>query len=304
MTFSRVRPRLVLALVALVATGLLVAKLVSSGSGPGAARASTVDAHAIPHYQSGQLRRLLAATEAASTASSKAELVSQGRALFNDNAVAKTGQACVTCHTIGTTNADVGTILHVNENGHTFGRDPISLIGVGKTAPYRWIGDVPTLQQQVINTIRTFFKDGATQSDATTTQQAAALVAYLGQLRPPTTSFDQGTMSPAALRGEVLFQGKGACIACHGGPLFTDNALHATLVPNRPGWDDPGAPAPPGAFNTPTLRDIRNSAPYMHNGVFKTLKEVVHFYNTTSSIAPLGLTPQEEDDLVAYMEAL
>jgi cytochrome c peroxidase len=303
MTLARLRPRLVLAVVALVATGLLVAKLVSSGS-TGPARASTADPHAIPHYQAGQLRHLLAATEAASTASSKAELVSQGRALFNDNAVAKTGQACVSCHTIGTTNGDVGTILHVNENGHTFGRDPISLVGVGNTPPYRWIGDVPTLSQQVVNTVKTFFVNGATQSDATTAQQAAALVAYLKRIKPPTTSFDQGTMSPAALRGEVLFQGKGACIACHGGPLFTDNQEHNTLVPNAPGWDDPGAALPPGAFNTPTLRDIRNSAPYMHNGVFKTLRDVIDFYNTRSSIAPLGLTSSEEDDLVAYMEAL
>ena len=106
------------------------------------------------------------------------------------------------------------------------------------------------------------------------------------------------------MRGEVLFQGKGACIACHGGPLFTDDKMHNTHVPNVPGWDDPGAANPPGAFNTPTLRDIRNSAPYMHNGVFNTLREVVDFYNSRSSIAPLHLTPDEIDDLVAYMEAL
>ena len=59
MTLARLRPRLVLAVVALVATGLLVAKLVSSGS-TGPARASTADPHAIPHYQAGQLRHLLA----------------------------------------------------------------------------------------------------------------------------------------------------------------------------------------------------------------------------------------------------
>jgi cytochrome c peroxidase len=111
-------------------------------------------------------------------------------------------------------------------------------------------------------------------------------------------------MSAAAIRGEILFQGKGACAGCHRGPLFTDNGIHNTLVPQRNGWNDPGAPAPPGGFNTPTLRDIRNTAPYMHNGVFNTLREVVEFYNARSSIAPLNLTPQEMDDLVAYMNAL
>ena len=301
MTLVRSRPRLLLALVAIVAAGLLVARLLSGGHDT-TVRAS-VDPHAIPHYSPGELHRLLAATDAASTATSQAALVSRGRALFNDPSVARTGEACGSCHTIGTTNPNVGTILH-NENGRVFGRDPISLIGVSRTPPYLWTGAVPTLQQQIINTIKTFFVNGPTQSDATTAAQAAALIAYLDQLRPPTTSFDQGTMSAAALRGEVLFQGKGGCIACHGGPLFTDNKLHDTLVPNRPGWDDPGATVPPGAFNTPTLRDVRNSAPYMHNGVFKTLRDVIDFYNTRSSIAPLGLTPQEEDDLVAYMEAL
>src|SRR3954447_16585566 len=304
MTVGRSRPRLALALVGLVAAALLAARLIAGGGDAAPAHASTADPHAIPHYAPGELHRLLAATESASTSSSQAELVSQGRALFRDTSVARSGESCESCHTNGTANPSVGTILHVNENGHTFGRDPISLVGVGNTPPYRWIGDVPTLSQQVVNTIKTFFANGATQSDATTAQQAAALVAYLKRIKPPTTSFDQGTMSPAALRGEVLFQGKGACIACHGGPLFTDNALHATLVPTRPGWDDPGAPAPPGAFNTPTLRHIRNSAPYMHNGVFKDLREVVEFYNARSSIAPLNLTPQEIDDLVAYMEAL
>jgi cytochrome c peroxidase len=301
MTIARLHPRLVLLAIAAVATALLIARLVSSGDETAAAQ---VDPHAKPSLSAGEVRHLLAATESATTSSSKAELVSQGRALFNDGTLGRTGESCVSCHTIGTTNANVGTILHTEVPGKTFGRDPISLIGVGRTAPYRWIGDVPTLQQQVINTVKSFFKDGATQSDAKTADQAAALVAYLSSLRQPTTSFDQGTMSPAAQRGEVLFQGKGACIACHGGPLFTDNALHNTLVPNRPGWDDPGATVPPGAFNTPTLRDIRNSAPYMHNGVFKTLKDVVDFYNTRSSIAPLALTPQEIDDLVAYMDAL
>ena len=71
------------------------------------------------------------------------------------------------------------------------------------------------------------------------------------------------------------------------------------------------APDFDGFMQVATARDVglRPASPnfvkaYMHNGYLKSLKEVVHFYNTTSSIAPLGLTPQEEDDLVAYMEAL
>src|SRR3954451_2039389 len=166
---------------------------------------------------------------------------------------------------------------------------------------------------------------------------AAALIAYIKTLKPPQSSFDDGTLSPAALRGEKIFQGKGGCIECHGGPDFTDNLVHNTGVPQvdfkspyRPGnplltSNDLGAPAPPpdpacaGAnavacdapppaghafINTPQMRDLKATAPYMHNGAFKTLKEVVDFYNTQSTLKPLNLTPAEVDDLVAYLESL
>jgi len=288
--------------VALAAVAAFVVVMLASS---GDKRAAQDDPHAIPNLSAAKIKGTLAATEAASTATSKAELVSQGRALFNDPAVAKNGETCGGCHTLGTSNESVGLITHTDAGGKVlFARDPPSLIGAGKTNPMRWTGDVPTLQQQVVNTIFNHFKDGLTQPAEKTAEQAAALEAYVSSIKAPTTSFDQGTMPAAAIRGELLFQGKGACIACHGGPLFTDNGLHNTLVPQRNNWNDAGAPTPPGAFNTPTLRDVRNSAPYMHNGVFKTLREVIEFYNARSSIAPLNLTPQEIDDLVAYMDAL
>jgi cytochrome c peroxidase len=303
MTLTHGRGRLLLALVALAAIAILVVTLATGGNDPAAAAGR--DPHAKAAVPAAQVKRVLAATEAASQASSKAELVSQGRALFENPSLAKRGETCGGCHTVGTANESLGLTPHAGADGKViFGRDPPSLIGAAKTAPYRWIGDVPTLRQMVVNTILNHFTDGAAQPAAKTAEQAAALEAYVASIKAPTTSFDQGTMSAAALRGETLFQGKGACAACHGGPLFTDNALHNTLVPQRNGWNDPGAPAPPGAFNTPTLRDVRNSAPYMHNGVFATLRDVVEFYNARSSIAPLNLTPQEIDDLVAYMDAL
>jgi len=304
MTVLRSRPRLVLLGVALAAVAALVVVMLASSDDKPAAQD---DPHAIPNLPAAKMKSVLAATEAASTATSKAELVSQGRALFNDPAVAKRGETCGGCHTLGTSNESVGLITHTDAGGKVlFARDPPSLVGAAKTAPMRWTGDVPTLQQQVVNTILNHFQNGATQPQSKTAEQAAALVAYISTIRPPTSSFDQGTMSPAAIRGETLFQGKGACIACHGGPLFTDNKMHNTLVPQRNGWNDPGATVAgfPGNFNTPQLRDVRNTAPYMHNGVFRNLRDVIDFYNARSSIAPLHLTPQEIDDLVAYLDAL
>jgi cytochrome c peroxidase len=306
MTLMHHRGRLALALVALAAIAVLVVKLAGGSSGDAAIATAATDPHAKANVPAAQLRRVLAATESASQSASQAELISQGRALFESSSLAKAGESCGGCHTLGTANISVGLTPHLAADGKTvlFGRDPPSLVGARRTAPYGWTAATPTLRQMVVNTILGHFKDGATQSADTTAQQAAALEAYVASIKPPTTSFDQGTMSAAAIRGEDLFQGKGACIACHGGPLFTDNGLHNTLVPQRDGWNDPGATTPPGAFNTPTLRDLRNTAPYMHNGVFATLKDVVEFYNARSSIAPLNLTPQEIDDLVAYLDSL
>jgi cytochrome c peroxidase len=81
--------------------------------------------------------------------------------------------------------------------------------------------------------------------------------------------------------------------------------LTDTFVPKRtPSDTDPGAKVAPGAFNTPQMRDLRNTAPYMHKSVFGTLREVVEFYDQRSSVAPLRLTQAEINDLVAFLEEL
>lgn len=63
-----------------------------------------------------------------------------------------------------------------------------------------------------------------------------------------------------------------------------------------------------GKFATPSLRDLRYTAPYMHNGVFSTLEEVVDFYDRGagpgSELKPLGLTTQEKKALLAFLDAL
>jgi cytochrome c peroxidase len=296
------RRRLLVAMAAIVLGGLLVA----SFAGPDGPRPQRDDPHGDPRLSAAAGRRLLNATAAASTGTPKAELAAEGRRLFRSSAVAKAGESCQSCHTDGTANAELGTTPHPQFAGDFKGlRDPPSLFGVDRTAPYFWIGNRRTLRETVIGTIVDHFVDGATQPAETTGRQAAALVAYLSTLRAPRTSFDAGTMPAAAQRGLRVFQTTGQCSACHGGPDFTDNRLHDTLVPQgRPGDDDRGAPSPAGAFNTPMLRDVRNSAPYMHNGVFGSLREVVEFYDERSSVAPLNLRPEEIDDLVAFLGEL
>ena len=265
-----------------------------------------IDPHAPVHFSKAKLHSLLAATESATKSTPNAELVAQGRALFFSNDVSRTGESCQSCHVGGGgADADIGTIAHPRPtpaNDFKGNRDPISLFAVADTAPYLWSGNVPTLNQQTINVVKTFFKDGATQPDSVTGSQAAAIVAYENTIQPPVSPFDLGTMSDAAKAGESVFNGKGHCNTCHTGVLFTDLQQHDTLVPKPNGETDPGHGG--NAFDTPQMRDVRNTAPYMHNGVEKTLEDVVDFYDTQSSIAPLHLNAQEKSDLVEFMKAL
>ncbi len=124
---------------------------------------------------------------------------------------------------------------------------------------------------------------------------------------------------------DATLRKKANCTACHAGANFTDEQFHNLGV----GWDakksdyaDLGrwtispigskADFEKGAFKTPTIRDIVNTGPYMHDGSEKTLEEVVDFYNKGGNpnpaldkdMKPLNLTDQEKADVVAFMKGL
>jgi cytochrome c peroxidase len=126
-------------------------------------------------------------------------------------------------------------------------------------------------------------------------------------------------MDEGAVRGMALFKGKARCILCHSGPNFTDNQFHNLGVPQvGPMKEDLGryavtrAEKDKGAFKTPTLRSIAETAPYMHDGAFKTLEEVIDFLdsggganpNLSPLMKPLNLTAEEKADLIAFLKAL
>lgn len=185
-----------------------------------------------------------------------------------------------------------------------------------------------------------------------------AIAAYEAseEVNPFSSKFDacqkgKYKMTDAEKRGLELFKDKGLCAECHimeddpraGRPLFTDHTYDNLGFPRNPENPHYRVPAkyfsmPPdsidrglgmivgkeeenGKFRVPTLRNIEKTAPYGHNGYFKTLEEVVHFYNTrlinTSYPAPeypatvnveelgdLKLTPQEEADIVTFLKTL
>lgn len=143
---------------------------------------------------------------------------------------------------------------------------------------------------------------------------------------------DAAAISAAAKRGRVLFFGKAGCASCHLGPNFTDEAFHDIGI----GQEDPqrrfypagvaGKPEFPelgrfnlthriedrGAFKTPTLRELASTGPYMHDGRFDTLEQVVEYYDRGGlqalgmdpRVHPLGLSPTDKTDLVAFLMAL
>jgi len=157
---------------------------------------------------------------------------------------------------------------------------------------------------------------------------------------------DARALSDEAKRGLALFQGRATCIQCHSGPLLSDESFHRLGVPKSPVFEeDPlrqitlryqhvsrGVPESlyrtadrdlglyyttkreedKEKFRTPSLRELKYTAPYMHNGVFLTLEEVIDFYDQGGGddpkksplLRPLRLSPAEKQDLLAFLLAL
>ena len=157
---------------------------------------------------------------------------------------------------------------------------------------------------------------------------------------------DQSALSPEAKHGLALFQGKAGCVQCHNGPLLSDESYHNLGVPRNPEFENNplrqitlryqhvtrGVPEKiyrsadrdlglyyitkqeidKGKFRTPSLRELKYTAPYMHNGILGTLEEVIDFYNRGGGddpnksplMKPLGLSDREKKELLAFLLSL
>ncbi|RYY15492.1 MAG: c-type cytochrome [Chitinophagaceae bacterium] len=158
---------------------------------------------------------------------------------------------------------------------------------------------------------------------------SAALAAFERTLETSESPFDEwkfsgdsNAISASVKRGFELFSTKGKCTQCHFGADFTANEFRNIGLFNGTDLNDSGRAVVTqladdiGRFKTPTLRNIALTAPYMHNGMFRTLDEVLDFYNDTKSIVPnglytdsvlsrpLGLTDAEKSDIKAFMLSL
>lgn len=127
-------------------------------------------------------------------------------------------------------------------------------------------------------------------------------------------------MSESAVRGMALFNDaqRANCVTCHAGFNFTDESYHNLGVGMDKPFSDTGRftvtkdEVDRGAFRTPTLRNITQTAPYMHDGSEATLQDVIALYdrggkpnpNLSKEIRPLHLSDQDKVDLLAFLEAL
>jgi cytochrome c peroxidase len=215
------------------------------------------------------------------------------------------GVACLDCHVNGHTNGaialDPGTrptlirsrvdtpSLRGNHNNLLFSsrRSIRSTNHFAEVEEY-FDGDI-ALQLQV----------GGRQLDRPSTNRMGDFNSIIGW--PPAPKLDRfgklilAKATAAELRGETLFHGKGKCAVCHPPPFYLDNQMHDLRVeefyPGRAqGW-----------IKTFSLRGIKDSPPYLHDGRLPTLEDTVEFFNL---LLQLRLSQQEKHDLVTFLQAL
>ena len=216
----------------------------------------------------------------------------------------------------------LGPPLSSAEMGHG-GRDWTNVAArIAESKPLALATNVPTALQTWINgrTYPELFQEAFGTAEVTPTRIALAIATHERTLFSDQTPLDKAVseiqpLSKQEEGGRTIFINL-QCNTCHDGALLSDQTFHNIGV--RPVSEDLGrggitlVPDDNGRFRTPNLRNVELHAPYMHNGRFATLEEVVEFYNRGGDhdapnidrglIRPLNLTAQQKADLVAFMK--
>jgi len=274
-----------------------------------------------------------------------------GELLFNDSILSRGNQvACASCHKPDHAFADV-TPVSVGVDGLKGTRNTPSAMNQSGRVFQFWDGRMETLEEQAAGPIENpvemdlplsaavdklnkheqykkfFIKIFGHQADKKSITDAIA--AYERTLETNNSAFDNymsgkdtSLFTASAKRGREIFNTKGKCFDCHFGPDFTTDLFRNIGLFNGKDLNDSGRyvvthdPKDIGRFKTPGLRNIAVTAPYMHNGMHKTLREVIDYYNEpdkfisnsvnrdTLLAKPLGLTEQEKKDLEAFLVSL
>jgi len=269
--------------------------------------------------------------------------VELGKALFFDPRLSGSDWiSCASCHNPAMGWSD-GLPTGVGEGMKRLGRATPTIVNIGFTTHLMWDGRQPNLEAQALGPIQAgeemnqdipglvkklsgikgylpMFDKAYPGEGISGETIGKAIAAYERTIVSTESPFDRwrkgeaNAVGGAAKRGFELFTGKANCVKCHEGFNFSDNSFHNIGLKSA----DVGrfaqrkVIAMRGAFKTPTLRDIELTAPYMHNGAYRTLEEVVEHYDRGGDVKdtlspemkPLELTEREKADLVAFMKSL
>jgi cytochrome c peroxidase len=220
------------------------------------------------------------------------------------------GVTCLDCHINGHTTAQFHLTPDIRPQERRFRLDTTSLRGVfnqqihGSKRSLRSVEDFTEFEQ------RTAYFNGDEIHAAKKGMNILdrIQVSHMAQMQnmfdfPPAPKLDPATgrlvrdrATESEMRGEQVFFGKGQCGACHPAPFYLDNRMHdlrlERFLKNEPG---------DGPIKSFTLRGIKESPPYLHDGRLFTLEDTVEFFNL---VLELKLTAQEKQDLVAFMRQL
>jgi cytochrome c peroxidase len=278
------------------------------------------------------------------------EGVALGRRLFYDTKLSSNNTiSCGSCHLQQYAFADNKAFsLGVHDSVGIMNSMPIFNLGWGRQ--FFWDGRADGLVEQatdpIINTKEmasnwadvlahlqedkqypTLFERVFGSSTINATMVAKALAQFQMSITSFNTRFDQyyfegdaTALTPQEERGLDIFFGFGNCNHCHSDVLLTDNFFRNNGLDEQPDpglYNTTGKATDRGRFKVPSLRNIALTAPYMHDGRFKTLEEVVAFYSTgikgkspnlDEHIEPfkygLHLTPEQQADVVAFLRTL
>ncbi len=227
------------------------------------------------------------------------------------------GVTCFDCHVNGHTNAATHLVGDIRPQEHRHRIDVPTLRGVnvqhifGSQRAMKSIEDFTEFEQ------RAAYFDGdpvAAQKKGVTILERGSQVHFMAEVQnimdfPPAPKLnvlgklDPKKASEQEIRGQTLFNGKALCSACHPAPYYTDNSMHnlrterfyneVTIHGRKASADGP--------IKTFSLRGIKDSPPYLHDGRLLTLEDTVEFFNL---ILETRLSETEKQDLVAFLKCL
>ena len=281
------------------------------------------------------------------TSPKKAEL---GRLLFFDPILSKNqDMSCATCHNPSLGFGD-GLQTAKGSDGAFLTRNTPTLWNVGYSTKLFWDGRAESLEEQMsvplhaenemagkdaetiarlkaIPEYAQLFEAAFGDNSVTIQNMQSAIASFERTLISKNSPFDKyaagqfEALTAQQRRGLNLFRSAATrCFECHAAPTFGSDDFFVTGVPDLEGLPhDAGRAAivsdgKDGAFKAPSLRNVALTGPYMHNGAFATLEEVVWFYangggsqyglEVDRHILPIELSAQDHEDLVAFLYAL